>query len=795
MRHTRLNCLVEKILAANPDVITIDANTNFNVIKNYTIFSDSDEEHKYTTITEEICMFNLQMCAKIMNNGLHFLIFIAPNLHCQRFELHVTLKLFNEQCNELIKLYENCRDNGEPIPLMTPLPHSKRPVLDMLRQGVLLYLDELINCFKVDQGRNISPDLIELIFELLKVASEADKRIASILIENFDRIQSILLSLLTLLSADTIHSPLRFWDSLEVPIRDVLHLVESLLQSLDSFELRESSASRGRKLKFRKHSTTPSLSKIFTLMSPVILKIFRLRHKHPVIYFLASTVFSGMSNPWFIWLVPKEVLEATFFTNEHIEEYISIFKEAENVEVYTMKKAGHCLAQIQNGEDGDNLQDDNCQSESKVLILNVLGNLCERSYEKSAEQIILAKWLVSIFLDKDLLKVILESNGKIYDKFTAHLLQELSREKICRNFLYENEGKDIIMQLLKSDNPVLAFESFLLLNRLCWDAQWREFIEKMEPKIEKYVCKWICSVANSIERNAQAKISVVEITRVISFQRPWRKDNPSDSIPLTEEEKCIPQSTQYCSIYPDLRNINMLKNGSIELLLTRIIQFCSNIHRLKFSDEFVSRFASISLLELLTIFYDWPSHCSFHVDLVIPNYCSCGDFKPSSFSNPSLFVERLCRNFDYEMELSIKKDEHFEGPFSCMSLSTKLLTWLIVDAKNKNSEWYSIVNTIAKKELGWKLNCFGEFLTDTISEGHVLSEEEILQMRENHDENLKIVNVPDLRLYCMNPACQYHSDYKEDLKMKVCSRCQSAYYCSPECQRSHWKIHKHHCTA
>jgi hypothetical protein len=181
----------------------------------------------------------------------------------------------------------------------------------------------------------------------------------------------------------------------------------------------------------------------------------------------------------------------------------------------------------------------------------------------------------------------------------------------------------------------------------------------------------------------------------------------------------------------------MLKNGSIELLLTRIIQFCSNIHRLKFSDEFVSRFASISLLELLTIFYDWPSHCSFHVDLVIPNYCSCGDFKPSSFSNPSLFVERLCRNFDYEMELSIKKDEHFEGPFSCMSLSTKLLAWLIVDAKNKNSEWYSIVNTIAKKELGWKLNCFGEFLTDTISEGHVLSEEEILQMRENHDENLK----------------------------------------------------------
>jgi len=235
----------------------------------------------------------------------------------------------------------------------------------------------------------------------------------------------------------------------------------------------------------------------------------------------------------------------------------------------------------------------------------------------------------------------------------------------------------------------------------------------------------------------------------------------------------------------------MDKTNCTELLLSRIILFLSNIHKLKFSSALVSRFESISLLELLTIFYDWPGDVSFHVQPVIGYYLRCGDFKPSKFSNPSLFVERLCQNIDYEIDNGIQKDGHFEGTFSCMSLSTKILAWLLEDTKDENSEWFSIVNTVAKKELGWKLDFFK---VPTSGNHHLLSEKEILELRELADENqTNTRNVPDLKSYCYNPACKYHSKIKSNIKIKQCARCQSAYYCSPECQKTHWKQHKHEC--
>jgi len=134
---------------------------------------------QYTT-TNEFYIFNLQLCAKISTNGLYFLVFKLPHLRGnERVQLQITIDSFRDNCEELIALYENCISNGEPIPLMKSLPAPNNKILDMLKQGVLLYLDELINCFKIDQGRKIAPDLICKIFELLKVASKADERIAS----------------------------------------------------------------------------------------------------------------------------------------------------------------------------------------------------------------------------------------------------------------------------------------------------------------------------------------------------------------------------------------------------------------------------------------------------------------------------------------------------------------------------------------------------------------------------------------------------------------------------------------
>lgn len=484
------------------------------------------------------------------------------------------------------------------------------------------------------------------IFGVLSVASKADERVASELIENFEQIQSILLSLLSPLNADTIHFPLRFWDSLEKSVRDAFYLVQSLLSSIDSIELTESLLARSIKLKYRAHALTPTITKILRLMSPAFLHALKLRQKHPVLYIHVLTIFSNFSYPY-CWMVSTKDIEAIFFTNEHIEEYISIFKETENLEAYT-KKTGHCIAKFCEGNDP--FQDVNVQLQSKWMILEILGNLSGRSFKKSEGQEILANWFVSVFIEKNLLKVILESSSD-HDKYIIRLIQVLSRDKSCRNCLYDNKGKEMIIQLVKSNNnPKIVSETFLLINRLCWDKQWRDYLESIEPKIEKFVAKWLCSVANSIEKIAQTKVDVLEIVRVIPFQRSWRQSELPKTI-ITQEEQIV-NSAQYYTIYPDLR-ISKMKAEGIELLLTRIILFCSNVHRLRFSNELVSRFTSISFLELLTIFYDWPGDCSIYIKNVIHPYLRCGDFKPQFFSDPTLFVERLCQNFDYEMEISI----------------------------------------------------------------------------------------------------------------------------------------------
>lgn len=41
---------------------------------------------------------------------------------------------------------------------------------------------------------------------------------------------------------------------------------------------------------------------------------------------------------------------------------------------------------------------------------------------------------------------------------------------------------------------------------------------------------------------------------------------------------------------------------------------------------------------------------------------------------------------------------------------------------------------------------------------------------------------------CANPECG-----KRDIPLRACSRCKTVKYCSVECQRAHWSLHKSPC--
>lgn len=46
----------------------------------------------------------------------------------------------------------------------------------------------------------------------------------------------------------------------------------------------------------------------------------------------------------------------------------------------------------------------------------------------------------------------------------------------------------------------------------------------------------------------------------------------------------------------------------------------------------------------------------------------------------------------------------------------------------------------------------------------------------------------------LGAACDNCSHYERNgEKFRRCGRCRRALYCSPECQKAHWKAHKHEC--
>ena len=61
------------------------------------------------------------------------------------------------------------------------------------------------------------------------------------------------------------------------------------------------------------------------------------------------------------------------------------------------------------------------------------------------------------------------------------------------------------------------------------------------------------------------------------------------------------------------------------------------------------------------------------------------------------------------------------------------------------------------------------------------------------DEKYEEVKCTPKMGYCFNKQCDFPSGIVERSKTMYCSRCRCVTYCSPECQKANWKLHRSAC--
>jgi hypothetical protein len=78
---------------------------------------------------------------------------------------------------------------------------------------------------------------------------------------------------------------------------------------------------------------------------------------------------------------------------------------------------------------------------------------------------------------------------------------------------------------------------------------------------------------------------------------------------------------------------------------------------------------------------------------------------------------------------------------------------------------------------------------------HAYAEE---KQREFENAQTRMTSMSNITLAttdvkCAGPECDVVGVHGTNMKLGKCSGCQSVYYCSQECQKRHWKVHKKVC--
>jgi len=183
-----------------------------------------------------------------------------------------------------------------------------------------------------------------------------------------------------------------------------------------------------------------------SLVSPVITHAFKLRHKHPVIFFCSSKLLNLFAKA--IWLVPQDVINNLFFNEEMCCYYSVILKEKLTV----VDEYGHSIVESYNDSKVSVIDYD---IECKTMVVAALMKLVHRATTNSNN---LTMDVVNPILQNNMfnvLDVMLESsnmdNGLL--NLYTNLLSDLARSYECSQYIYANRGGDVMKLLANTDNP------------------------------------------------------------------------------------------------------------------------------------------------------------------------------------------------------------------------------------------------------------------------------------------------------------------------------------------------------
>lgn len=599
-------------------------------------------------------------------------------------------------------------------------------------------------------------------------------RIAAMLIREFEQIQFIQLWLLDYLSKDTIHKPLKHWSAFQHPFYLGFALIDGLLSTIIDPDVENSIKNRHLKYQFREHKYTSMCTKLMRLIGPIIMKALKIRHRHPVVYFCAIKHFDELTRVF--WIVPDDIINSIYCTQEAFSYYSSILKE--NLNISNTKNHSTVFLSVEHSNDFTAVDYDTL---AKNFVLQILIKIVIRSTNSIDHTI--SKDITNMFIGRSAFNVldnINEEKATHIDTFRLHiqLIAELCRSITFRDNLY-NKGMNILILLANSNDPIVIGETFLAFNRLMWDKKWQHFFENMEPKIELIIAKWIVSASLAIDNDINVKQTILKVVNILNTRRHYGQSNSDNltNVPITKEEKEY-KSWHLYNLYPDFNSTNKSNKKCVELLLTRIILFACNFDKVRIDEKFMTRFRRIHLTELLTIFYDWPGDISYYISNTIPTFLACGEIIPNAFTNPTSFVQHICNNFLYELEIGVNKTERFEVNNVCMKSTLLLLSWLLNDEKCENSKWSNIVQNVTI--------CLGEekeYIPKMLS-NIMLTEEQMKAARDSTPEtSASILESPDVSRYCGNPKCKNHTRIDPKKKLKQCTRCKNTIYCSKECQQ------------
>jgi len=183
-----------------------------------------------------------------------------------------------------------------------------------------------------------------------------------------------------------------------------------------------------------------------SLMSPVISQAYKLRHKHPVVFFCSAKLSNEIAKT--VWLVPQDVVNILFFNEEMCSYYSLILNEKLTV----VDEYGHSI--VESYED-DKVSPINYDFQCKRLVIAALMKLVNRATINSNNlgiEVVNIVLKISLF---NVLDAILENSTMDNGPLDMHvyLLADLARSFECSQYMYNNRGRDVMKQLASVDDP------------------------------------------------------------------------------------------------------------------------------------------------------------------------------------------------------------------------------------------------------------------------------------------------------------------------------------------------------